>query len=205
MNIAMGKGTRTRAARVSSVSRIAQLNKKEASAQRVVRILCICMLLITVLTLLVQLWSLMTIEANLQAERYTAQETATLNRLLPVGWLGVIVMAGGAAAASVLLLRKKWKPSLIGTALTVVAGVLLVLFALSLGDIFAYDALKDRGLMFGDLVLRHFTVLLTPILSIIASLFGRRAAKKYALAQMMADMCEEEPTISFDENAQEEN
>ena len=200
----MGKGRRLRRTRSSEPAHVEHTTRAE-KAQRIANRLAVLAAVIAVITLLIQIWALITLQSNLEAARYTEDEAAAVQALTPFGQIGVVLMLIGTAIFVVLTFRKRQKPALLGLLLTIAAGVLFILFAVRLGEAFAYSALRDRGLTTLDLIVRHYVTLLTPLILLIAALFSRRADKERFMAKVLIDASDDTPTIALGDDSADDD
>lgn len=191
----MGKGRR----RTRTQERPAYLLLRERAAAQdtVVRVLCAVALFSAILTLLMPTWSLSVIERNLAAESYTAEESATLSDVLPLGQLAIGLTAVGILATSVLLWLRKAPASLLSLSVALAGNVLLVIFTVTISDVFAYDDLEQRGLAFRELLTRYYAALLPAIVLIPTACVAFSARKKRALADLMERASDSTPTITL--------
>lgn len=156
----------------------AQTKTRPCFARRAGLVLLVLALAAAVFSLAMLWLSIATVRGNIGEGRYTENEAHALTRALPFGATGGVLILGGTAEAAGCLFGKKWKPSLIGTALTCAGAAANMRFAQTLRELFAYSELLDRGLTAWDMILRHYSVWLVPALLLSSALFARAAQKR---------------------------
>ncbi len=199
----MGKGSRIRAARANEAPAYELPLTKAASLEKTVRVLCIFAVILTALALFLPSWSVHIIRENLAAGGYSAEEAAALTPVVPLGRLSLILFALGTAVTCTLLWLRKSALSLIGTVLLVAASAMLIAFAVTLGDVFAFNPIlhsgHGQGLSFWDLVLRYYILLLPVVMQIVAVCVSFVAHKTRDIAEVMQQASDTASTLTLDE------
>ncbi len=205
----MGKGSRARTKRLQEHPAYELPLKQAAKLEKAVRILCTLSGILTLVSLLMPSWSLFIISQNLTAEQYTADEIAALTPALPLGTLSLILIAIGVIVTCVLLRMRKPALSLIGLGVCGAANAMLVSFAVTIGEVFAFNPIlhsgHGQGLDFWDLVLRYYILLVPTAMLIVAICMGFRAHKKRDVADMMKNASDTSSTLSLDEDETTQN
>lgn len=184
-----------------------RLLKKASVLDRATRVLCVVSLAIALLTVLMPLWSAIIISDNLAADSYTAQETAALSPVVRLGLFSVPLLLAGWVLMTILLWARKPWLSLIGGGIAAAGGALLVIFAISVGQVFPYrevvtsGGIREIGLAFSDLIWRYY-IALAPFVTMIAALVCALLARRHReVADIMASVADTSPTIALaDEN-----
>lgn len=200
---AMGKGSRTRAARANERPAyelpLAQADKLEST----VRVLCILAVIVTVLALFLPFWSVRVIADNLAADAYTAEEAAALTRVVPLGRLSLILIPLSTAVTCIMLWLRRSVLSLIGLVAEFVAAAMLIVLAVTLGEVFTFNPIlhsgHGQGLSFWDLVLRYYILLLPILMQIVAVCVSFVAHKKRDVADVMKQASDTGSTLTLDE------
>lgn len=144
-------------------------------------------LLLCALTMAVQIFALNSIAAGEQ----TAEVAAILSTAVPMGGLAVALMLGGTLLASCLLFARKWKLSAVGVALVLIGAAFLAVFIGALAECFPFKEIitgttvREVGLNFNKLFLRHGTAFFPPLFLFIAQGFGCAAQKKRDVAAVI--------------------
>ena len=199
----MGKGRRLRNERADTRPAYEIPLQQARALERTVRILCIIAVLVLALSLFLPSWSVQIIADNLAAGTYDAEETAALTPILPLGRLSLILTAAGSLITAVLLWLRKVGLSLIGFCTQLVAAAMLIAFAVTVGEVFAYNPIlhsgHGQGLTFWDLVLRYYSLLIPVIMQTVAVCMGFAARKKRDVADVMQQAADTSSTLTLDE------
>ncbi len=172
--------------------------RQEKTARRFTVGFTVAALVAAALTLAMLLLTVVTVQSNLAGGRYLESEQEALTGALPFAQVGGALMLLGSVLGGVFLFRRRWKASIVGGALTLAGALTLLPFTLTLQRLFAYNELSGRGLTVPELLLRHYSTLLVPLLLTAAVLFAARAQKKRDLADS-ADRAGEPSTVSVAE------
>lgn len=194
----MGKGRRNRGLR-QDLKPFEILYQKADKQQKTAGALAVISLVVTVLGLFLPIWSITIMANNIAATRYDAEELAVLTPLLPLGRLALALIAVGVLACAVLLWCRRAGWSTVGWTLVAVGDGLLIYFAVVLGQVFAFDPIEQRGLAFGDLLLRYYVLVLPLVLLAVAVVCGLTARKKRMVASAMENAADTAPTVLLGE------
>ncbi len=199
----MGKGRRLRLERADARPAYELPLMQADKLDRTARVLCLIAVIVLALTIVLPSWSVQIIADNLALGAYDAEETAALTPVLPLGRLSLILTALGTVATAVLLRLRKVGLSLIGTGAQIAAAAMLIAFAVTVGEVFAFDPLMHsghgQGLSFWDLVLRYYILLVPAIMQTVAVCVGFAARKKRDVAQVMQQASDTSSTLTLDE------
>ena len=194
----VGKGRRNRDMR-QELRPFEALYAKADKQQRTAGGFAVAALILTVLGLFLPLWSIAVMQQNLDASLYDATELAVLTPWLPLGRLALGLIAVGVLASAIFVWCRR--PGWSAAALALCAGGegLLTYFAVVLGQVFAYDQLEQRGLAFGDLLVRYYVLLLPFCLLVAALCCAFAARKKRMVASVMETAADTAPTVMLDD------
>lgn len=181
----MGKGRRKRQQPKSNAAQTALL-RKVRKLDIATRTLCIVSLITAVFTGILPLGSAFAVSYNYTNGATVAADWEQISPVLPLGYTCIPLLIVGMIVMTVLLWLHKPLPSLIGGGVATVGAAFLVIFAVKVGEVFAYSDLKQRGLQFGDLILRYYIALVPLVMIIAAFVCAWRAAKHREVAQIMA-------------------
>ncbi len=199
----MGKGNRIRAARVDERPAYEAPLAQAVKLDRAVRVLCLLAVIVVALALILPAWSVHILSANLAADAYTAEEAAALTPVVPLGRLSLILITLGTAVTCAMLWLRRWALSLIGLGAQLIAAAMLIVFAVTIGDVFAFNPIlhsgHGQGLSFWDLALRYYILLLPVIMQIVAVCVSFVARKKRDIADVMQQASDTAPTLALDE------
>lgn len=196
----MGKGRRNRDKRGEEAPAFITLRVRATKLEKLVRLLSTLCILVTVLVLLMPSWSMAIINGNLAADIYTADEEASLSRLLPLGVTALVLTAVGVLFSAICMRKIRMPLSLVGIGVALVADVMMVIVAVRFASLFPHDVITGRGLNFWDLVLRYYAVLLPTVMLVPTAVLGFNAAKKRDIADTMASALDTTPTLTLSDN-----
>ena len=183
----MSKGARKRQHYEEKKQACERVRLVEKRYHRYACVLATVSVLLCALTMAVQIFTLQSISAGEQ----TAEAAAILSSAVPMGILAVILMSGGTLLASCLLFARKESLSAIGVALLLIGAAFLAVFIGALAECFPFKEIitgttvREVGLNFNKLFLRHGTAFFPPLFLFIAQGFGLAALKKRELATVM--------------------
>ncbi len=199
----MGKGRRLRNERADTRPAYELPLLQADKLDRTARVLCLIAVIVLALTLFLPSWSVQIIANNLATGSYDAEEIAALTPVLPLGRLSLILTALGTVATAVLLRLRKVGLSLIGLGAQFAAAAMLIAFAVTIGDVFAFNPIlhsgHGQGLSFWDLVLRYYILLVPTIMQTVAVCVSFAARKKRDVAQVMQQASDTSSTLTLDE------
>ena len=199
----MGKGRRLRLERADARSAYELPLMHADKLDHTARVLCLLALIMLALTIVLPSWSVQIIADNLAAGTYDAEEIAALTPVLPLGRLSLVLTALGTIATAVLLRLRKVGLSLIGLGAHLVAAAMLITFAVTIGDVFAFNPIlhsgHGQGLSFWDLVLRYYILLVPAVMQTVAVCISFAARKKRDVAQVMQQASDTSSTLTLGE------
>ncbi len=199
----MGKGRRLRLERADARPAYELPLMHADKLDRTARVLCLLALIMLALTIVLPSWSVQIIADNLAAGTYDAEEIAALTPVLPLGRLSLVLTALGTIATAVLLRLRKVALSLIGLGAHLVAAAMLITFAVTIGDVFAFNPIlhsgHGQGLSFWDLVLRYYILLVPAVMQMVAVCISFAARKKRDVAQVMQQASDTSSTLTLGE------
>ena len=199
----MGKGRRLRLERADARPAYELPLMHADKLDRTARVLCLLALIMLALTIVLPSWSVQISADNLAAGTYDAEEIAALTPVLPLGRLSLVLTALGTIATAVLLRLRKVGLSLIGLSAHLVAAAMLIAFAVTIGDVFAFNPIlhsgHGQGLSFWDLVLRYYILLVPAVMQTVAVCISFAARKKRDVAQVMQQASDTSSTLTLGE------
>ncbi len=198
----MGKGQRNRALR-TEIPAHERLLAQAARFDKSTRVWWIVAASLLCVLLILPVWSVTVISQNLSQTLYTAEEIAVLAPALSLGRLSLILAPIGTAVIGITLWRRRTALSLIGLGALLVSAVMLVSFAITLGDVFAFNPVlhsgHGQGLDFWDLALRYYSLLIPTVMQIVAICMGFAARKKRDIALVMQQAADTASTLTLGE------
>lgn len=196
----MGKGRRMREQRRNDASAYELPLAKAAKLESTVRALCIMCAVLLLLLSVMPVWSLSIISQNLAVENFYKEDIASaVTPILPLGQMAMVLIPIGALATGILLWLRKPPFALIGLGLNLVGYVMLVSFAITAGDVFAFDPITGRGLEFWELVLRYYSLVIPTVMLAVAVCMSFVAHQKRDVADSIRNATDATSTLSIGE------
>ena len=198
----MGKGQRNRAMRHERPAH-ERLLANAARLDKSARVLCVIGAILLGVLLFLPAWSMKVISQNLDAALYTADEVAVLSPVVPLGQLSLVLSAIGTVCVILTLRVRRPFLSLIGMGLWLAAAAMLISFAVTVGDVFAFNPIlpggHGQGLSFWDLLVRYYSLLAPFIMQIVAVCMSFVAHKNRDLAALMQQADDTSSTLTLGE------
>lgn len=197
----MGKGARNRNRHAERRDACARLTTEERAFHRNACIWVVIAVILTLITMALQAFTIHSINAAPQTE----EAAAILSRAVPMGILAVTLMSVGTLATAVLLFLRRPKLSACGMAAVLIGAAFLAAFVAALAECFPYreiitgTTVRTQGLDFNKLFLRHGTAFFPPLLLLVGQGFAFAALKKRELLEVMTPTEERDSTLALDD------